>query len=446
VVTTTETLYARSADGTSLAYQISGHGPLDLVFVPAPHPIDLLSDDPGFIRLRRRIETFSRVVWFDARGMGASEGDPWVSASGGISDADLVAVLDAVGFERAALVAAEQGQAQIHFSATYPERVSSLVLVHSYAHYVKDDDYPWGVRPENMDRFVDTIKNGWGTSAAVDFVAPSRTADQRFRTWYARAGRFGGSPNQVADIVRASFEADLRSLLPSISCPTLVLHRENNRFIHLGAGRYLAEHIPNAKLVVLPGDDHLFFAGDTDALVDEIEEFLTGSRSGAEGDVLTMTVLFTDIVGSTEHQARVGAREWSRVTDQHDAMIRASLARHRGHEVKTTGDGFLATFDGTGRALRCAADILAGATDIGLDLRVGVHTGDVEVRGDDIAGLTVTIAKRACDLAGPGQALVTETVRGQMVGAGINFVDQGEHALKGVPTTWRLSAMAPALH
>jgi class 3 adenylate cyclase len=219
------------------------------------------------------------------------------------------------------------------------------------------------------------------------------------------------------------------------------LHRENNRFIRLGAGRYLAEHIPNAKLVVLPGDDHLFFAGDTDALVDEIEEFLTGTRSGAEGDVLTMTVLFTDIVGSTEHQARVGAREWSRITDHHDAMIRAALARHRGHEVKTTGDGFLATFDGTGRALRGAADILDGATDIGLDLRVGVHTGDVEVRGDDIAGLTVTIAKRTCDMAGPGQALVTETVRGQMVGAGINFVDQGEHRLKGVPTPWRLWTM-----
>jgi class 3 adenylate cyclase len=220
--------------------------------------------------------------------------------------------------------------------------------------------------------------------------------------------------------------------------PTLVLHREGNRYIHLGAGRYLAEHIPNAKFVVLPGDDHLFFVGDTDALADEIEEFLTGAHSGGEGDVVTMTVVFTDIVASTEHQARVGPREWSRLTDHHDAMVRSALARHRGHEVKTTGDGFLATFDATARALRCAADILAGAKDIGLELRAGVHTGEVELRGDDIAGLAVTIAKRVCDLAGPGQLLVTRTVTDHVLGAGIELSDQGEHELKGVPGTWKL--------
>jgi class 3 adenylate cyclase len=200
----------------------------------------------------------------------------------------------------------------------------------------------------------------------------------------------------------------------------------------------MAEHIPGAKFVVLPGDDHALWVGDTDALVDEIEEFLTGARSGAEGDVLTMTVLFSDIVASTEHQARVGPGEWSRLTDRHDAMVRAALNRHRGHEVKTTGDGFLATFDATGRALGCATDILAGAKGIGLQLRVGVHTGEVEVRGDDIAGLAVTIAKRVCDLAGSGQLLASEMVRGHMVGAGIDFDDQGEHELKGVPGSWKL--------
>jgi class 3 adenylate cyclase len=215
-----------------------------------------------------------------------------------------------------------------------------------------------------------------------------------------------------------------------------------NRYIHLGAGRYLAEHIPNAKFVVIPGDDHLFYVGDTDALVDEIEEFLTGARSGAEGDVLTMTVLFTDIVASTEHQARVGPREWSRLTDQHDAMARAALSRHRGHEVKTTGDGFLATFNDTGRALRCAADIVAGAKDIGLDLRAGVHTGEVEVRGDDIAGLAVTIAKRVCDLAGPGEVLVSGVIPALVVGSGIKFADRGDHELKGVPGRWRVYAVA----
>ena len=433
-----KTRYARSADGTNLAYQISGDGALELLFVPAPIPIDLLSDDPGFVRFRRRLETFSRTVWFEARGIGASEGDPLMSLMGDIVDTDFTAVLDAAGFERPAMACMDAGMPLIHFSATHPERVSALVLVNSYAHYVRGDDYPYGVPSETIDQFVVTVKEGWGTSTAVDFVAPSRSADQRFRDWYARTGRLGGSPDQLAEMTRASFEADVRRLLPVISCPTLVLHRKNNRYIRLGAGQYLAEHIPDAHLVVLPGVDHLFFVGDTDAMADEIEEFLTGARSGAEGDVLSMTVLFTDIVASTEQQARVGDRTWSQLTDQHDAMVRAALARHRGHEVKTTGDGFLVTFDASGRALRCATDILAGAKGIELELRAGVHTGEVEVRGDDIAGLAVTIAKRVCDLAGPGQVMVSETVRGHVVGSGIEFDECGEDELKGVPGMWRL--------
>jgi class 3 adenylate cyclase len=388
------------------------------------------------------LETFCRTVWFDARGMGASEGDPLASLAGdNTSDTDLAAVLDAVGFERPALACMDAGMPLIHFSVTHPERVSALVLINSYAHYLREDDYPWGVPPHSIEAFVATVKEGWGTSAAVDYVAPSRSADQGFREWYGRAGRLGSSPNQLAEITRTSFEADVRRLLPLISCPTLVLHSQDNRYIRLGAGQYLAEHIRDAHLVVLPGDDHLFFAGDTDVLVDEIEEFLTGTRSGAEGDVLSMTILFTDIVASTEQQARVGARTWSRLTDHHDALVRTALGRYRGHEVKTIGDGFLATFDATGRALRCAADILASAKDIGLDLRAGVHTGEVEVRGDDIAGLAVTIAKRVCDLAGPGQVLVSETARGHMVGSGMGFDDRGERSLKGIPGSWRLFAL-----
>jgi class 3 adenylate cyclase len=435
--------YTRSADGTNLAYQVTGDGPLDLVFLHIGLPMDLLSEDSGFIRIRNRLGSFSRTVWLDRRGSGASEGDPRDATIGVTSDADLAAVLDAVGFDRPALVAEDaSGGRAIHFSATHPERVSALVLVNSYAHYVREDDYPWGVPPHWLDRFVAAVRAGWGTAAAVlEFTAPSRVADERFRVWYARSERFVGGPDRVADFVRGNFKADVRALLPSVSVPTLVLHREGNRYIRLGAGRYLAEHIPNAKLVVLPGDDHLFHVGDTDASVDEIEEFLTGSRSGAEGDVLTMTVLFTDIVASTEHQARVGPREWSRLSDRHEAMVRAALSRHRGHEVKTTGDGFLATFDATGRALRCAADILAGAKDIGLELRAGVHTGEVEVRGDDIAGLAVTIAKRVCDLAGAGEVLASETVRHHMVGGSMEFTDRGDHELKGVPDPWRLCAV-----
>jgi class 3 adenylate cyclase len=311
-------------------------------------------------------------------------------------------------------------------------------LVNTFAHYVREHDYPWGRSPEEVAALKEVV-----APAALEMLAPSRVGDQRFGAWFARSSRLRGGPDQIGDFVRASFQADVRALLPSVLVPTLVLHREGNRYIDLGAGRYLAEHIPNARLVVLPGDDHLFFVGDTDALEDEIEEFLTGARSGAEGDVLTMTVLFTDIVASTEHQARVGPREWSMLTDRHDAMVRSALARHRGHEVKTTGDGFLATFDATGRALRCAADIVAGAKDLGMELRAGVHTGEVEVRGDDIAGLAVTIAKRVCDLAGAAEVLVSSAIPPLVVGSGFDFVDRGEHQLKGVPGTWRLYRAVP---
>jgi class 3 adenylate cyclase len=435
-----ETHYTRSADGTNLAYQMSGDGPLDLVFlVGGAFPIDLLSEDPGFIRVRKRLGAFSRTLWSDTRGMGASEGDPRDSLAVDIFDADLTAMLDASGFRRLALVAEDvAGGRAIHFSATHPERVSAVVLINTFAHYVREDNYPWGFPPESLDRLAAVIKDSWGTAAIVEVVAPSRVADERFRAWYARSARFTGGPDLIADLIRANVQTDVRPLLPSISVPTLVLHREGNRYIRLGAGRYLAEHIPNAKFVALPGDDHLFCVGDTDALADEIEEFLTGARSGAEGDVLTMTVLFTDIVASTEYQTRVGRREWSRMTDHHEAMVRAALSRHRGREVKTTGDGFLATFDATGRAWRCAADILAGAKDIGLELRAGVHTGEVEVRGDDIAGLAVTIAKRVCDLAGRGEVLASHGVEAAVAGSGIKFEDRGEHQLKGVPGSWRL--------
>jgi class 3 adenylate cyclase len=444
VTNTPETHYTRSADGTNLAYQLSGDGPLELVFlIGVPIPIDLLSEDPGFVRVRKRLGTFSRTLWFDRRGMGASEGDSRDSVVPEIFGADLSAVLDAVGLERPAIVAdGASAPPAIRFAVTHPQRVGALVLLDSYAHYLREEDYPWGFPRQNVEQYVAAVQESWGTARGLEFLAPSRVADERFRAWCVRTVRFGAGPDRFADLVRASFEDDVRLLLPSISASTLVLHRQGNRLVQLGAGRYLAEHIPGARLVVLPGDDHLFFAGDTDTLVDEIEEFLTGARSGADADVLTLTVLFTDIVASTEHQARVGPREWSRLTDQHDAMVRSALAHDRGHEVKTMGDGFLATFDATGRALRCAAEILAGATDIGLTLRAGVHTGEVEVRGDDIAGLAVTIAKRVCDLAGPGQVLVTRTVADHLVGSGLGFEDSGDRELKGVPGVWRLYAVA----
>jgi pimeloyl-ACP methyl ester carboxylesterase len=349
-----ETHYTRSADGTNLAYQVSGDGPIELVFVSLALPIDLLSEDPGFVRVRRRLGSFSRTLWFDLRGVGASEGNPWDAVPGQLFDADVAALLDAVGFQRPAIIGAGPlGPAAIHFAVTHPERVRALVLVNTFAHFVREDDYPWGPSPEEAKQFLADLRETWSMTPYLEVIAPSRAADERFRAWYARSARFAFGPDQVAAVAPSTFERDVRALLPSISASTLVLHRQGNRLIPLGAGRYLADRIPNAKFVDLPGDDHLYFVGDTDALMDEIEEFLTGARSGAEGNVLTMTVLFTDIVASTEHQSRVGPREWSRLTDRHDAMVRAALSRHRGDEVKTTGDGFLVTFDATGGL--CAA-------------------------------------------------------------------------------------------
>jgi class 3 adenylate cyclase len=265
--------------------------------------------------------------------------------------------------------------------------------------------------------------------------------DDRFRAWWSRGLRLTAGPREYGEVLKAEYQGDVRPLLPSLRVPTLVLHRQGDRTIRCEAGRYLADHIPDAKYVALPGEDNLLFAGNTDELADEIEEFLTGARTGADSDVVLAAVLFTDIVASTEQQAHVGPREWSRLTDQHDALVRAALGHHRGHEVKTTGDGFLATFDGSGRALRCAIEIVKGATDIGLEVRAGVHAGEIETRDDDIAGLAVSIGRRVCDVAGPGQVLTSETVRSLMVGSSIEFMDRGEHELKGVPGTWRLFAV-----
>jgi class 3 adenylate cyclase len=409
-----ETRFTHSEDGTRLAYQVSGEGPLNLVFVRAESmPLDLMWDDPWFVRLSKRLGRFSRTVWEDPRGIGASEGDWRTWVTGESSDADILAVLDAaVGSEPVALLGwGPAGVTAIQIAVRHPDRVSALVLVNSYAHYVQEDDYPWGIPRASLDRVAAASPGLRDTGAALELLAPSRSTDERFRGWWARTQRLGVGAEQFGEAARLFLERrDVRPLLASVSVPTLVLHREGDRLVRLGAGRYLAEHIPGARLVVLPGADHALFAGDTDALVDEVEEFLTGARSGAEADVVTATVLFTDIVGSTEQQARVGPREWSRLADHHDAMVRAALARYRGQEVKTTGDGFLATFDATGRALRCATEILAAAKGIGLELRAGVHAGEVEVRGDDLGGLAVSIAKRVCDLAAPGRVLVSETV------------------------------------
>jgi class 3 adenylate cyclase len=437
------TRYAKASDGVSIAYQVTGDGPLDLVFLPAStFPIDLLWDEPSFVRVAKRLRRFGRTVWCEARGMGASGGnflDRFVEET---VDADLTAVLDNAGCERVVLIATSYGgPIVIRYAEAHPERVSALVLIDTFAHYMREDDYPWGLSREALDRYTASTNETWGTGTGLEIFAPSKTDDEAFRTWWARNERLGAGVDEIAAAVRASLLQDARAVLPTLAVPTLVLHRAGNRYIRVGAGRYLGEHIAGAKYVELSGDDHMFYVGDTDALLDEVEEFLTGSRQAPEGDVVTATILFTDIVASTEQSARMGHRKWTTLTDDHDTMVRATLHRHRGREVKTIGDGFLATFDATTRAVRAAMEIVAAARGMGLNLRAGVHTGDVEVRPDDAVGLAVSIAKRICDLAGPAEVLVSETVKGLIVGSGLDVSEQGTHVLKGVPDTWRLFAV-----
>ena len=271
-------------------------------------------------------------------------------------------------------------------------------------------------------------------------MLPSKTGDQDFREWYARGERLGLRPDQLAELMQTALRKDVRALLPALDVPTLVLHRAEDRYIQVEAGRYLAEHIPGATYVELPGMDHLFCVGDTDALLDEVE-VLIGTHQAPEGDVVTATVLFTDIVSSTEQAAHMGHRKWTKLSDDHDAMVRATLLRHRGREIKTIGDGFLATFDATTRAVRAGSEIVAAAKNMGLEVRAGVHTGEIEVRPDDVVGLAVSIAKRICDLAGPGRVFVSEVVKLHVVGSEITTSDQGTHVLKGVPGEWRLFAV-----
>jgi class 3 adenylate cyclase len=437
------TRYAKAHEGVSIAYQVTGEGPLDLVFLAGlSFPIDLWWEDPGCRRFAKRLGGFSRTVWCEGRGTGASGGDYLDGLVEEIADGDLTAVLDTVGCKRVVLLGVgNAGAPAIRYAATHPERVSALVLINTWAHYVREDDYPWGLPRNALDRYTAPSGEMTQSGEVLEVLAPSRAGDEGFRAWWTRGARLGVGPDKIAKTLRASWLRDVRPLLPTLTVPTLVLHREGDRYIRVGAGRYLAEHIPGAKYVELAGDDDIFFVGDTDALLDEVEEFLTGSHQAPEGDVVTATILFTDIVASTEQSARMGHRKWTTLTDAHDAMVRATLQRHRGHEVKTIGDAFLATFDATTRAVRAAMEIVAAAKGMGLEVRAGVHTGDVEVRPDDVVGLAVTIAKRICDLAGPGKLLVSETVKIHVVGSGIAVSEQGTHVLKGVPDEWRLFAI-----
>jgi class 3 adenylate cyclase len=377
----------------------------------------------------------------EPRGWGAADRDldPERTFDADETDQQLTVLADALGSQRFALLACDAtGPQVIRYAVTHPDLVSALILFGSFASYVQDDECPWGTPLELVDQVPQITAAAWGTGAVLDVIAPSRKDDDRLRDWLARGERLAMSPARAGHAVRGLVMQDARDALGALRVPTLVMHRRDDAFIRVEAGRYLADHIDGAKYVELPGIDNALWAGDSDAVLDEVEEFLTGSRQAPEGDVVGATVLFTDIVASTEQSARLGHRKWTALTDAHDAMVRASLERYRGTEVKTTGDGFLATFDATTRAVRAAIDITTQANNIGIEIRAGVHSGDLEARADDVVGLTVAITKRICDLAEAGQVLVSETVRGQLIASGIATNARGTFVLKGVPDKWRL--------
>ena len=438
--------YAKHGD-VHVAYHVQGSGPPDvLAFSSSVLPIDSVSEEPSLARFDRRLASFSRLIRFDVRGVGMSDSvsptDPptlehWMQ--------DAVAVLDAVGSERATLFAPRDSSLQaILLATTHPDRVASLVIVNGTARMTRAEDYPVGFPAHMVESFLevnmepDAVEQGFDFLA---FAAPTVAGDDAFRAWWNRAGNRGAGPATARAIQTVYSYADVRPLLPLVQAPALVFHRRDNDLFRVGHGRYLAEHLPDAKYVELPGADDLYWVGDTDQMLDEIEVFLTGERHVPDLERVLTTVLFTDIVGSTERAGEVGDRRWREMLDQHDAIVRRYLERFDGREVKMTGDGVLATFDGPGRAVHCAGAIRDATARLGLAIRVGIHTGEVEVRGADIGGMAVHLASRIESKAEPNEVLVSRTVVDLIVGSGIEVSDRGEHQLKGVPGSWQLFAV-----
>ncbi len=431
-----ETRYAQNGD-QNIAYQVVGDGPLDLVFVPGlMSHIDLAWTLPGPVRFFRRLASFSRLILLDKRGQGVS--DP-VSEPPTLEDdmADLLAVLDAVGSQQAALLGySEGGPMSALFAATYPSRTTALITFGSFVD--TGPQFDWSDTYERLDDAIDH----WGEGRSLSMFAPSIATPERARL-FGQFERAVGSPRLIRWRTDTNRGIDVRPVLSSVQAPTLVLHRTGD-VVPLEAGRELAKLIPGARFVELSGQDHIPWVGDSDPIIDQVEEFLTGARHAREPDRVLATVLFTDIVGSTERAASLGDRRWRTVVEEHDDLVRHQLGRFDGREIKTMGDGFLATFDGPARGIRCGRSIADQIHALGIDVRAGLHTGECELHGDDVAGMAVNIGARVGAKAAPGEVLVSSTVKDLVVGSGIEFEDRGSHSLKGVPGDWRLYAVTGA--
>ena len=427
------TRYAKSGD-VHIAYQLFGDGPVNLVFVPGfVSHIDNYWDEPEFARFLRRLGTFARVAMFDKRGTGLSDRVDAPAMDQRMDD--IRAVMDAVEFDRAAIFGiSEGGSLASLFAAHHPERCQAMVLYGAFARFSS-----WFPTAESLEQLFQYIDSDWGSGNSLPLFAPSMAGDATFQEWWGKFERLGANPGAAITIMRMNSQIDITDVLPTIQVPTLVVHRTGDVAVDVEGGRELASLIPGAKLVELPGDDHLFTVGENrHQIYQEIEEFLTGTKSEPIFDRVLATVLMTDIVGSTARAEAMGDRAWRDLLDVHDRTARNELLRFRGNEVKSLGDGFLATFDGPARAIHCAMAIRSAMKKLDLAVRIGVHTGEVELANEDVRGIAVHIAARVTSLGNASDIVVSRTVKDLVVGSGIDFEDFGNHNLKGIADTWQL--------
>jgi class 3 adenylate cyclase len=446
VVPVPRTRYASCGD-VDIAYQVFGDGPIDLLVLPGPLiPIDCVDLEPSMYRFHRRLASFCRVIRLDQRGIGLSSRIPSADMIGPEWWArDAIAVMNAAGCERATIFAPGfTSLTALVLAADYPERVNSLVIANGAARTLRAPDYPIGAEIDAADPFTtvgiepDAVEQGFDV---LGIIAPSVAEDNAFRAWWDMAGNRAASPSMARAFIKKIRDADVRDTLERITVPTLILHRDNRDFSPVEHGHYLAERIAGSHFVELPGEDALYWVGDTAPMLDEIEEFITGVRGVSDGERLLTTIVFTDIVGSTERAALLGDDRWRDLLDNHDTIVRHELQRFAGREVNTAGDGFVATFTSPSAALACADEIVDAVRVLGIEVRVGIHAGEVEARGADVAGMAVHIGARVAALAGAGEVLVSSTVRDIVTGSRRRFADRGEYALKGVPGEWRLCAL-----
>jgi class 3 adenylate cyclase len=441
-----EVAFARSGD-VHIAYATMGDGPIDLVYVQGAYThLEVERELPVFRRYCERLAEFTRLILFDKRGMGMSDRVPGATPLDERMD-DIRAVMDAVGSESAAIMGeSEGGPLAILFAAAHPERTRALILQGAEVRERKDDDWPFGEStPEEMEAYLASIPERWGRGLGISFIVPSITNDPAlpaYQAWFAKIQRNAATPASWEAFARMAYDIDVRGVVPTIHVPALIIHATDEQVCNVGNARWLAANLAGSKFVELPGADHVPWF-DPDTTIAEIREFLTGSREPEEPDRVLATVLFTDIVGSTERATKLGDRRWRDLLDAHNAAVRTELQRFRGREVDTAGDGFLAVFDGPARAIRAGRAIVEAVRRMGLEVRAGVHTGEVEMLPNgNVAGISVHVGARVAGAAGAGEVLVSSSVRDLVAGSGFSFVDRGVHALKGVEEGRRLYAVA----